>query len=226
MTKSPYRRLSLEFLNLSLEFEHFEFSSTVSGVALNCLSFSLFHLQGSKNRPPSGHLRLKKSRLASEQILLADSLATESCRLANRLATKLFGGQRRCGPSVIAQGAWQSWSVQDARDLAPSIAMASIHLRGPGAFPEILLWRPSQLSGGNIVRVVTVSLSGTSVLCTSLFKFGFERRKCPNAWAETSFSRERPVKEEEKNNSKKKVRRRTEIKGASSKEEESSKEPV
>ena len=89
----------------------------------------------------------KKSRLASEKILLADSFATESCRLANRLATKLFGEQRRCGPSVIAQGAWQSWSVQDARDLAPSIALASIHPRGLGAFPEILLWRPSQLSG-------------------------------------------------------------------------------
>ena len=32
----------------------------------------------------------KKSRLASEKILLADSLATESCRLGDRLATKLF----------------------------------------------------------------------------------------------------------------------------------------
>ena len=32
----------------------------------------------------------KKSRLASEKILLADSLATESCRSADRLATKLF----------------------------------------------------------------------------------------------------------------------------------------
>ena len=32
----------------------------------------------------------KKSRLASENILLVDSLATESCRLADRLATKLF----------------------------------------------------------------------------------------------------------------------------------------
>ena len=32
----------------------------------------------------------KKSRLASEIILLEDSLATESCRLADRLATKLF----------------------------------------------------------------------------------------------------------------------------------------
>ena len=32
----------------------------------------------------------KESRLASEKILLADSLATESCRFADRLATKLF----------------------------------------------------------------------------------------------------------------------------------------
>ena len=32
----------------------------------------------------------KKSRLASEKILLADSLATESCRLVDRLATKFF----------------------------------------------------------------------------------------------------------------------------------------
>ena len=44
---------------------------------------------------------------------------------------------------------------------------------------------------------MTVSLHGTSVLHMSLFKFGFERRKCPSAWAETSFRRERPVKEEQ-----------------------------
>ena len=31
----------------------------------------------------------------------------------------------------------------------------------------------------------------------SLFQFGFERRKCPSASAETSVPRERPVKEEE-----------------------------
>ena len=31
----------------------------------------------------------------------------------------------------------------------------------------------------------------------SLFQFGFERRKCPSALAETSVRRERPVKEEE-----------------------------
>ena len=38
----------------------------------------------------------KKSRLASERTLLVDSLATESCCLADRLATKLFqSGQRR-----------------------------------------------------------------------------------------------------------------------------------
>ena len=31
----------------------------------------------------------------------------------------------------------------------------------------------------------------------SLFQFGFERRKCPRASAETSVRREHPVKEEE-----------------------------
>ena len=71
----------------------------------------------------------KKSRLASEKILLEDSLATESCRLADMLATKFFQSeQRRCGPNVIGQGTWQSLSVQDARELAvraPSIVFAS-----------------------------------------------------------------------------------------------------
>ena len=51
----------------------------------------------------------KKSRLASEKILLLDSLATESYRLADRLATWTFfqslGEQhrRRCGPNLIAK---------------------------------------------------------------------------------------------------------------------------
>ena len=77
----------------------------------------------------------KKSRLASEKILLADSLATESCRLADSMATKFFfqSGQRRCGLNVIAQGAWQSLSVQNARELAvraPSIVFASKSTRG------------------------------------------------------------------------------------------------
>ena len=51
----------------------------------------------------------KKIPFGEWKILLADSLATESCRLADRLATKLFqSGQRRCGPNVIAQGFWQT----------------------------------------------------------------------------------------------------------------------
>ena len=47
-----------------------------------------------------------------------DSLATESCHLADRLATKLFfevDNAGAAGPNVIVQGAWQSLSVQDAR---------------------------------------------------------------------------------------------------------------
>ena len=73
----------------------------------------------------------KNSRLASEKILLVDSLATENCHLADRLATKLFfkvDNARAAGPNVIVQGAWQSLSVQDARELAvraPSIMFVS-----------------------------------------------------------------------------------------------------
>ena len=119
----------------------------------------------------------KKSRLASEKILLADSLATESCRLADRLATKLFfkADNADAGLNVIAQGAWQSLSVQDARELAvraPSIVFASkstpARPRGLDldAFPELPLSRPSDLSGGggNIARVVTATLHSTLVI--------------------------------------------------------------
>ena len=52
-----------------------------------------------------------------------------------------------------------------------------------------------------MLRVVTVSLRGTSVIPMSInFQFGFERRTCPSlsASAKTSVRRERPVKEEEK----------------------------
>ena len=44
---------------------------------------------------------------------------------------------------------------------------------------------------------MTVSLRGTSVIHMSLFQFGFDRRKCPSASAETNVRCERPVKEEE-----------------------------
>ena len=65
----------------------------------------------------------KKSRLAIEKILLVDSLATESCRLADRLATKLkskrttpMRTERHCVTWRVAP--WQSLSAQDARELA------------------------------------------------------------------------------------------------------------
>ena len=60
----------------------------------------------------------KKFRLASETILLVDSLATESCRLTDSRGDQTFfqSKQRRCGPNVIAQGAWQSLSVATRKD--------------------------------------------------------------------------------------------------------------
>ena len=88
------------------------------------------YAQGSKTWPPSGHLRLKNPVWRVKKSFSVDSLATESCRIVDRLVTKLFfqSGQHRCGPNVIAQGAWQSLSVQDARELAvraPSMVFAS-----------------------------------------------------------------------------------------------------
>ena len=45
--------------------------------------------QGSKNWPPSGHFQLKHEVWRVKNLLI-DSLATENCCLADRLATKLF----------------------------------------------------------------------------------------------------------------------------------------
>ena len=91
----------------------------------------------------------KKSRLASETFLLADSLATESCRLAYRLATNLFskkGEQRRCGLNVIAQGAWRGlcWSkMQGSWPFGPrrSCLRVNFYPRGLGAFPARFSFR-------------------------------------------------------------------------------------
>ena len=63
----------------------------------------------------------KKSRLASEKILLADSLATESYRLADRLATKLFS--KRTTP------------MRTERDRARSLADVFVGPRCNGSWP-------------------------------------------------------------------------------------------
>ena len=77
----------------------------------------------------------KKSRLASKKILLVDSLATESCRLVDRLATKPFSkADNPDADRTSSQGLWQSLLVllvllvEDASRLAdrdPSFAFAS-----------------------------------------------------------------------------------------------------
>ena len=63
----------------------------------------------------------KKSRLASEKILLADNLATEGCRLADRLATKLFS--KRTTP------------MRAERDRARSLADVFVGPRCNGSWP-------------------------------------------------------------------------------------------
>ena len=110
-------------------------------------------LQGSKNRPPSGHLRLKnpvwrvKNPFSGQ---FGDWKLPFSGQVGDQTFFKVDNAGA-AGPNVIVEGAWQSLSVQDARELAvraPSIVFVSkSNPRGRGAFPEILLSRPSELSG-------------------------------------------------------------------------------
>ena len=96
----------------------------------------------------------KKSRLANEKILLADSLATESCRLADRLATKLFfkadnaDADRTWSRKVFGRRLCRS---KMQRELAVRARRSCLRVNPPpvsiGAFPEILLPRPSELCG-------------------------------------------------------------------------------
>ena len=148
-------------------------------------------------------LATKISRLASEKFLLADSLATESCRLADRLATKLFfkadnadvdrTWSRKVRCSLCRSKMRGSCPFVPRRScLRVNPPPGSWCLPSDSPFETIWAW----WGGGNIVRVVTVSLRGTSVIHMNLFQFGFERRKCSSASAETSVRRERPVKEE------------------------------
>ena len=60
----------------------------------SCTLFSSCFLVSKPGLEKSAAIRpfaTKKSRLASKKILLVDSLATESCGLADRLVTKLLG---------------------------------------------------------------------------------------------------------------------------------------
>ena len=100
----------------------------------------------------------KKSRLASEKIRLADSLANESCLLADRLATKLFSKRttpmrtKRDRARSLAMAVFVGPRCKGLGRSGPSMVFASKPPPPPpppglGAFPEILLPRPSELCG-------------------------------------------------------------------------------
>ena len=172
----------------------------------------------------------KKSRLASEKILSADSLATESCRLADRLATKLFfkannadadrtwsrkvRGRRLCRSKM--QGSWP---------FGPRRSCLRVTRRPPVS--RCLPWdSPSETiralwGGGNFVAV-TVSLRGTLVSTWVLFSSGLSRASAPVHRQTLAFG--------QRKRRNRRIRRRRfkggRREGASSKEEESSKEPV
>ena len=60
--------------------------------------------QGSKNRPPSGHLRLKNP------VWRVKKFGDWKLPFSGQVGDQTFfqSGQRRCGPNVIAQGPWQT----------------------------------------------------------------------------------------------------------------------
>ena len=120
-------------------------------------------------------------------------------------------GQRLCRPHVIAQGLWQtSLSVQDARELAVRARRSFLRVNPPpGAFPEILLPRPSELCGvKKISYACDCQFARHISLHTSPCQLVFEPSKCPSASTETSVRSKKKKKKQK--NSKKNVQRRTE----------------
>ena len=151
-------------------------------LSLTSILFGLDHCQGSKNRPPSGHLRLKIP-FGEWNIPFSGQVGDWKLPFSGQVGDQTFfqGGQRRCGLNVIAQGAWRSLLVQDARELAvrtPLTLIVFVSKSTPGSrclldspipwdSPFETIW--AKWGGGNIARVVTVSLRGTSVIPTWVF---------------------------------------------------------
>ena len=100
------------------------------------------------------------------------------------------------GPRCNLQGSWPFGPRRSCLRVNPP--------PGSRCLPcQILLSRPSELSGAEeISHALLLSICAAhvhaSVIHMSLFQFGFERRKCPSALAETNVRREHSVKEEEK----------------------------
>ena len=154
----------------------------------------------SKNRPPSGHLRLKNPVWRVKKILLAYSLVTESCRLADGLETKLFfkadnadaGRTWRCLSGSLCrskmQGSWPFGPIDRVCEKStPRILVPSL--------------RPSELIGAEKIShalwlsIFTALQSSTWVF----FSSGLSGESAPICigTGETSVRRKRPVKEEE-----------------------------
>ena len=163
----------------------------------------------------------KKSRLASENILLMDSLVTESCRLADRLATKLFSkrttldANRTWSRKVRASFCWSkmqgkaylgSWPFGPRRPVDRVFASKST----PGvALPELLLSRPSEFSGAEEISY-TFWLSNCAATWV-FFSLGLSGESAPVHWQRLAFVASVRSKKKKNKNSEKKVRRRAEI---------------
>ena len=144
--------MNVKVKNVTWRFCPFLHLESSDGVSQELLPISTPGLEKSAAIRP---FATKKSRLASEKILLADSLATESCRLADRLATKLSSvkagnadADRTWSRKVFGRRLCRSKMQGTKGNLAIRARRSCLRVNPPpGAFPEILLPRPSELCG-------------------------------------------------------------------------------
>ena len=159
--------------------------------------------------------------MASEKILLADSLATESCRLADRLATKLFFSKRTTPMQTERDRARSkmqgSWPFGPRRlclrvNPPPRVQVPSLRFSFRDNLSFVGRRKYRTRCDCQFARHISFHMSP--------FQFGFEPSKCPSA-AFGQLQRKRRNR---------RIRRKRfeggRREGASSKEEESSKEPV
>ena len=177
----------------------------------------LLTYQGSKNRPPSGHLRLKMP-FGEWNIPFSGQFGNWKLPFSGQVGDQTFfqGGQRRWGLNVIAQGEWRSLLVQDARCVwTPLIVFASKST--PGVYvPSLRFSFRDHLSlvGRRKYRTRCDCQCAWHIRHHGIWVFfssGLSGESVPVHYQGLAFVESVRSKKKEKKNSKKKVLRRTEI---------------
>ena len=117
---------------------------------------------------------------------------------------------------MIARGLWQtSLSVQVARELAVRARRSCLRVnptRCLGAFPEILLPRPSELVGRRKYRTrCDCQFARHISLHRNPFQLVFEPSKCPSASTETSVRSRKTIVRSKKKKKKKKKKKNSKL---------------